>query len=149
MSESVDIVLAAISAVEQRDAKRLLDLYHQDIEFRDAPSLPYGGVVRGKAAVEEHMYGPCGWIATWVPLQPTPTERAMNPRVVASNDEVVVVEYRQRAIGPDGERFDGPVLGLYRVRDAKLAASQMFHYDTAAVVSFLHRAHAGEQGSAE
>jgi len=64
----------------------------------------------------------------------------MNPRVVASNGEDVVVEYQQRAVASSGERFEGPVLALYKVRDGKLARAQMFHYDTAAVVDFLRRA---------
>jgi hypothetical protein len=40
----------------------------------------------------------------------------MDPRVVAANDESgeVVVAWRQRGCSPAGERFDGPVLGLYK-----------------------------------
>jgi len=53
-----------------------------------------------------------------------------------------VVIYRQRAVGPAGERFDAPVLGLYGVREGKFARTQMFHFDTAAVVDFLTRANA-------
>jgi uncharacterized protein len=140
VNEAEKVVLAAIGAVERRDGPALLDLYHEEIEFRDAPSLPYGGIVKGKAAVRSHTYSSTGWAATWVPLQPTPAERAMNPRVVASNGEDVVVEYHQRAVAPNGERFDGPVLALYTVRDGKLLSAQMFHYDTAAVVEFLRRA---------
>jgi hypothetical protein len=60
----------------------------------------------------------------------------MDARVVATNDREVVVLYRQRALGPAGERFDAPVLGLYEVREAKFARAQMFHFDTA-VVEFL------------
>jgi hypothetical protein len=89
MKESESIALAAIRAVEQRDGRRLLDMYHDEIEFQDAPSLPYGGVVKGKAAVTEHMYSTAGWAATWTPLQPTAAERSMSPRVVASAGEDV------------------------------------------------------------
>ncbi len=64
----------------------------------------------------------------------------MDPRVVAAGEDEVVVLWRQRGVGPDGERFDGVVLGLYRFRDGKLARAQMFYFDTAAVAGFLARA---------
>jgi hypothetical protein len=64
----------------------------------------------------------------------------MSPRVVASNGEDVVVEYRQRGVTPGGERFDAPVLAAYKVRDRQLVRAQMFHYDTVAVVNFLRAA---------
>jgi ketosteroid isomerase-like protein len=109
------------------------------IEFHDAPSLPHG-VVTGKPAVEAHACGAGSWIETWGPVQSTDAERRMDPRVVAaSGDEVVVVLDRQRAVGA-GERVDAPVLALYEVREGKLARSQMFHYDTAAIIEFLARA---------
>ena len=60
---------------------------------------------------------------------------------------VITVLYTHRAVSPDGERFEAPVFGLYRVRDGKFARAQMFHYDTAAILAFLERAgtpdHAG------
>ena len=46
----------------------------------------------------------------------------------------------ERAVDPAGRRFDNPVLGLYRFRDAKLQRAQMFHFDTAAIVGFLQGA---------
>ena len=69
----------------------------------------------------------------------------MDPRVVASEGDEVTVVFTQRAAGADGERFGSPVLGLYEVRDGKLARAQMFHYDTAAILAFLERA-AGSSG---
>jgi uncharacterized protein len=68
-------------------------------------------------------------------------------RIVAASGDEVVALYHQRAVGPDGERFDKPCIGLYHVRDGKLARAQMFHYDTAAISDFLPRAQAAsEQG---
>jgi ketosteroid isomerase-like protein len=51
-------------------------------------------------------------------------------------------------VAPDGERFESPVLGLYEVRDGKLARAQMFHYDTAAILAFLERAGSPEATAA-
>jgi ketosteroid isomerase-like protein len=64
----------------------------------------------------------------------------MDPRVVATSDEEVVVLWRQRGVSANGNRFEGEVLGLYQVRNSKLAHAQMFYFDTAAVVDFLARA---------
>jgi ketosteroid isomerase-like protein len=136
MNESADVVLRVFRAVERRDAQELFSLYHPEVEFHEAPSLPYGGSTIGLAAVVNEAWK---WAATWDPVQ-TEAERKMEPRVVAAHDDEVVVLYRQRAIDPAGRRFDNPVLGLYRVRDAKLQRAQMFHFDTAAIVGFLHGA---------
>jgi ketosteroid isomerase-like protein len=51
-----------------------------------------------------------------------------------------VVQYTTRALAPNGERFESPVLALYEVRDGKFARAQMFHYDTAGILEFLDRA---------
>jgi len=142
MSDNVDVVLRTFRAVEQRDVEGLFALYHPDVEFHDPPSLPYGGSFRAKADIRarlEHAPGET-WLGTWGPLQPTEAERRMDPRVVAAGGAEVVVLYRQRALAPDGERLDAPVLGLYEVRDGKFARAQMFHFDTAALVEFLNRA---------
>jgi uncharacterized protein len=138
MNNVAAVVLQAFRAVERRDREGLLALYHPEVEFHDAPSLPYGGTLRGKEEVARND----GWRETWGALQPTEAERSMDPRVVAANDREVVVLYRQRALDRAGERFDAPVLGLYEVREGRLARAQMFHYDTAAVVDFLARAKA-------
>jgi uncharacterized protein len=136
MSANIDVVLRAFRAVEQRNPEALVAVYHPDIEFHDAPSLPYGGSQLGLEAVLEH--GPA-WAKTWDSVQPE-AERTMDPQVIAANDPDVVVLYRQRAVTAAGERFDNPVLGLYRVRDGRLQRAQMFHFDTAAILDFLVRA---------
>jgi ketosteroid isomerase-like protein len=142
MRPTVDLLLRVFRAVEQRDVEDLFSLYHPDVEFHDAPSLPYGGRVRGKDQLRELLERAPGetWLGTWGPLQPTEAERSMDPRVVAANDTEVVVLYRQRAVDPAGDRLDAPVLGLYEVREGKLVRAQMFHFDTAALVEFLTRA---------
>jgi len=136
VSNNIDVVLQAFRAVEQRDPDALAAIYHPDIEFHDAPSLPYGGSQLGLEAVIEH--GPA-WAKTWDPVQ-TLAERRMDPQVVAASDQDVVMLYRQRAVTLAGERFDNPVLGMYRVRDGMLQRAQMFHFDTAAILDFLVRA---------
>jgi len=150
MQSNVEVVLGVFRAVEERDREALFALYHDDVEFHDAPSLPYGGTVRGKAAIRAQLEAApeATWLGTWGPLQPTEAERKMDPRVFAAEGEEVTVLYTHRALRPDGERFEAPVLGLYEVRDGKLARAQMFHYDTAAILAFLGRAGGSEQATA-
>jgi uncharacterized protein len=64
----------------------------------------------------------------------------MDPRIVAATDQEVVVLWQQRGLSPEGERLDTPVLGLYRLRDGKLARAQMFYFDPVTVMEFLTRA---------
>lgn len=143
MDSKAQVVLDVIQAVQDRDAEALDRLYHDELEFVDAPSLPYGGTVKGtKADVmqEQLENAEKTWLGTWGPLQPNEADRRMDPRVLAVNGDEVVVQYRQRAVSPDGERVESEVLGLYEVRDGKFARAQMFHFDTAALNEFFGRA---------
>jgi ketosteroid isomerase-like protein len=137
---NVQVMLEIFHALEERDANRRneereMALYQSDAEFLWPPALPYGGTFRGKEAAV--------WSATWNPLQPTATERKMDPRVIGADDHQVVILYHQRGVSPSGERFDGEVIGLYELRDFKLSRAQMFYFDEAALARFLQRA-AGE-----
>lgn len=131
---SVDTVMAVFAAVEQRDDAALARVCQPDVEFCWPPSLPYGGTVGGLAGRGE------GWAAYWDRLQPTADLRRLNPRVIAAAGQEVVVLWRQRGLTPAGESLDSEVLGLYRVREGKLARAQMFHFDPAPVCAFLARA---------
>lgn len=133
MSDASEVVLRAFQAVEDRDYEALVALYHPEVEFHEAPSLPYGGTSVGRDQVAADL----GWLETWGPLQPTVEERTMDPRVIADDGETVVVLYEQKALDAAGNRFEAPVLGLYEVRDGKFARAQMFHFDTAAILEFL------------
>jgi uncharacterized protein len=150
MQSNVKVVLALFRAVEERDRETLFELCHDDVEFHDAASLPYGGTVRGKAEIRARLEAASEttWLGTWGPLQPTKAERSMDPRVIAAEGDQVAVLYTQRALSPGGERFTAPVVGLYEVRDGKFARAQMFHFDTAALLAFLDRAAASEPAPA-
>jgi ketosteroid isomerase-like protein len=148
MQSNADVVLSVFRAVEQRDRDGLFAAYHDDVEFVEALSLPYGGNFRGKDTLRQQLEATPEktWLGTWGPLQPTPTERRMDPRIIAAVGDEIAVAYTQRAVSPDGERFESPVLGLYEVRDGKFARAQMFHFDTAAILRFLERASSAHAG---
>jgi ketosteroid isomerase-like protein len=150
MGSDAEVALKSIRAVEERDGEQLFELLADDVELHDAPSLPYGGVANGKPSLEQQIERPLEetWLGTWDPVQPTESERRMDPRVLAESDGEVVVRYRPRALAANGERFDAPVIGIYEVREGKVSRAQMFHYDTAAINAFLERAREAS-GSAE
>ncbi|HEX8857622.1 MAG TPA: nuclear transport factor 2 family protein [Actinomycetes bacterium] len=137
---NVDLILEIFAAVERRDAERFGQLVHADFEIHWPPALPYGGSYRDLDFHPEP--GRRTWAETWDPLQPTAAERRMDPRVVATDDQSgeAVVLWRQRGRSPTGERFDGPVLGLYKIQDGRLARAQMFYFDTVALGDFLAKA---------
>jgi uncharacterized protein len=150
VDRNAQIVLQIFNAIEERDREKLFRLFNDDVEFHEAPSLPYGGVMRGKTALRDQLETAPEqtWLGTWGPLQPTDAERRMDPRVVATAGDEVTVVHSERAISPRGERFESPVHGLYEVREGKLARAQMFHFDTAAILAFLERAGSSLRGPA-
>jgi len=150
MDKNAEVVMAVFDAIEKRDQETLFELLHEEVEFLDARSLPYGGTTRGKEKLREQLETDPEhtWLGAWGSLQPTVEERRMDPRVITAEGDEVVISYHQRAVGPDGERFDSPVLGIYEVRDGKFARAQMFHFDTAAIVCFLGRAASATPGKA-
>jgi ketosteroid isomerase-like protein len=137
---NIKLLLDVFRAIEARDQKRVAELFDPDFEIHWPPSLPYGGSWRGLAPPPRPT-----WSSTWDPLQPTEAERRMDPRVIAASGDDVVVLWRQRGISPLGERFEGEVLGMYRVADGKLVRAQMFYFDTEAVADFLSKADVEER----
>ncbi|HEY6943912.1 MAG TPA: nuclear transport factor 2 family protein [Candidatus Acidoferrum sp.] len=132
---NVKVMLEIFRAIEERDRRRMFDLVHPDAEFLWPPALPYVGARNPKPDEP-------GWGTTWIPLQPGEADRRLEPRVVAFSDEEVVIQWRQKGVTPKGDRIDTLVLGLYRLRDGKLARAQMFYFDCEAVVAFLSKAKA-------
>jgi ketosteroid isomerase-like protein len=130
--ENIKVVLECFAAVEQRDEKRQRQLFHPDVEFHWPPSLLDSRRTEdgARSSFEE----------VWDPLQPTGNERSMDPRIVAAGDDEVVVLWQQRGLDAKGTAFECPVLGLYEVREGKLARAQMFYFDTIATAEFLSRA---------
>jgi ketosteroid isomerase-like protein len=127
-TDSIQVILEIFGAIEQRDAARVFSLCDPAVEFLWPPSLPYADAAPG------------AWAETWVPLQPTEGTRRMDPRVVGATEDEVVVLWQQRAVSPAGVGLETPVLGIYHLRDGKLARAQMFYFDTEAVNDFLARA---------
>lgn len=105
MDDNRTVILNIFRAIEQRDEPRLRELFATDLEMHWPISLPYGGTYKACAP------GRTTWSETWTPLQPTDTERRMDARVIAAAADDVVVLWHQRGVSPEGERFNGEVLG--------------------------------------
>ncbi len=142
VSRNVEVMQEIFAAIERRDAARTAELMLPDVELHWPPSLPYSGSTRGREP------GAPTWGQTWMPLQPGDDERRMDPRIVAASEDEVVVLWRQRGLSPSGERIDSQVLGLYRLRDGRLACGQMFYFDPVGVSEFLAAASRFERTTA-
>jgi ketosteroid isomerase-like protein len=134
------VVMDAIRAVEERDRTRLAALYHPEVKFGWPAGLPYGGWHSGAAVVAMSVQ----FASIWDRLQPTDAERRMDPQLVASDGDTVVVEYQWRGRDPEGRRFETPTLARYELREGLLARAQMYHFDMPGLLAFL--AQAGEGG---
>jgi ketosteroid isomerase-like protein len=75
-------------------------------------------------------------LEVWGNLQP-PGERTLNARFLDAGEDYVIVLWRQRGVNSQGEKFDAPVVSVYKMRGSKIVESQMFHADTKALVQFL------------
>lgn len=136
--DNADVVLRALHALEERRMDDLRALYHPEIEFHWQPGLPYGGDHSGPGVTAmAEIFG-----ATWVPFQPDPQTRSMDPKIVAVQDENVVANYMWRGIDGHGNRFETATLAHYQVQDGKLRDARMFYYDLAGLIAFLDRARA-------
>jgi ketosteroid isomerase-like protein len=130
---AVDVVMQVFRSVEERNLQLAAEVYHDELEFHWPRPLPYAGSSYGlKASMERRP----GWAETWDPFQDQ-SDRELRARVVASSEDEVVVLWHQRGRDRAGRQLDTPVLGLYQVRDGKLARAQMFYFDPLAAAEFL------------
>jgi hypothetical protein len=130
---AVDVVLQVFRSVEERNPQLAAEVYHDDLEFHWPRPLPYAGSSYG---LQASLARRPGWAETWDRFQ-SDAERGLGARVVASSEDEVVVLWHQRGRDQAGRRLDTPVLGLYQVRDGKLARAQMFYFDPLAAAEFL------------
>ena len=134
MPDEVQVVRRLFGAVECRDPDALLACYGEDVEITEAQVLPYGGTYRGHDGALAHALG---FLAAWSPYQ-GPDEVKLDPQFWGDGAGTVCVLFRHRAVDPRrGVRLDAPEVSIYQVRDGRVARSQMFHADSAAVAQFL------------
>jgi ketosteroid isomerase-like protein len=124
-----ELLLEVFRAIEERNDQKFSELLHSDFEIHWPASLPYGEGKPQSAEADSKCRSKSSLKSgEWIRV------------VVVANEDEVVVLWRQRGSSPVGERFDGEVLGLYRVQEGKLARAQMFYFDAVAVANFLDKA---------
>lgn len=137
MADDIEVVRRLFTAVEERDFDGLLASYSDDIEINEAAVLPWGGVWRGPDGVAAHA---AEFMRTWGALQ-GPEESQLDAQFFSDGAGTVCAVFRHRGFDRvSGARFDAPEVGVYQVRGDRVAKSQMFHADSAAVVTFLNSA---------
>lgn len=125
-----DIVRRLFDSVPGRDFSAI-SLYAEDAVVHEAESLPYGGDYTGYEGIRRHAQG---YLKHWDGFQ-QPADRQLDPEFFSAGDQVAVL-WRQRGHHGD-RRFDMPAVSVYRLAGGKITDSRMFHYDAAAVASFL------------
>lgn len=135
--ENIEVVRRLFKAVEERDLPGVLAAYDESVVIREAKSLPYGGEFHGYEGAQRHALGA---FEVWENLLP-PGERTLNAKFLDASDDYVIVLWRQRGVNSDGEKFDAPVVSVYKMGNSKIIESQMFHADTNAVLQFLAGRH--------
>jgi uncharacterized protein len=128
-------VEALFEAVDRRDREGVRAGYDENITIHEPASLPYGGDYRGREGALHHGQG---FRATWDRFQPQEA-RGLDPRIVADGDHVVVLWQHKLENPETGDRLNLPAVSVYRMENAKIADSRMFHFDTAALLRFLDR----------
>jgi uncharacterized protein YciI/ketosteroid isomerase-like protein len=128
-------VNALFAAVDRRDGEGVRRAYAEDIAIHEAASLPYGGDYRGLEGALRHGQG---FRAAWDRFQQQQT-RGLDPWIVADSDHVVVLWQHKVENSETGDRLELPAVSVYRMENAKIADSRMFHFDTAALLLFLER----------
>lgn len=136
MPDSVEVVRRLFKAADERDIDPMFEIYDPSVVIREAASLPYGGDYRGHEGVVQHGLG---YVGTWEPVQRA-EDRPLEPDLFMGSGEYVCVRWRQRARSSTGEQLDSPAVSVFRVRDGMVVESQMFHFDTVAVLRFLSEA---------
>ena len=134
---NLDVVRRLFDGVERRDLAAFADAFDETAVVREAPSLPYGGTYHGVDGLGRHA---AGYRSAWDPVQDAEARR-LAPEFMPYGDRVVVLWRQRGRDASSGERFDMPAVSIYRLRDARIVESRMFHFDAGAVRAFLDRAH--------
>ena len=128
-------VRALFEAVDRRDGEGVRASYGENITIHEAASLPYGGDYHGLEGALRHGQG---FRAAWDRFQQYET-RGLDPQIVADGDHVVVLWQHKVESVETGDRLELPAVSVYRMKNARIADSRMFHFDTAALLCFLER----------
>lgn len=119
---SVALVKNAFALMTSGDREGFYDLFSDNCEVIQPPSLPFGGVYRGKEAIR---FAFTRVLECWDQVE---THKL---KFFASGEDVVV-HMVAGGVGPDsGKSFWMEILELWRIRDGRIVEMRPFFFDTA------------------
>jgi ketosteroid isomerase-like protein len=117
-------VIAAYEAQVAGDWDTWWDLFDDEVEFREADSLPYSISVKG---LDKAKDGVAGMLKAWSRLVFTQHEFA------AAGDIVLLYGHMRATSHKTGRVYDNPVIEMFRFKNGKVVEWTAVYYDTHAV----------------
>ena len=127
--ENLDAVREAYEAINSGDPGPVLEVVHEEMEFHEPASLPYGGAYRGPDGMEQLVSRLAG---TWDGLHLEIEE------LLDAGDCVAIRGRLQARSKTTGDEVDEPYLEVLRFREGK-AIEGWIQIDTAKVLQALGR----------
>jgi ketosteroid isomerase-like protein len=128
-SEAKAVIDQVLTAGDQGDMDRMVELTHPDCVITEPETLPYGGEYTGKRAFPE-LFGDV--LATWETFE-------FEARRVATQDDLAFVLFDLRAETDEGGAVETNLIEVYQVEDSLVKSVDIFYQDTAALVALLER----------
>jgi ketosteroid isomerase-like protein len=125
--ENLDAVRGAYEALNQGNAEAVLGAIHDEMEFREPESLPYGGTYRGPQGMGELFEAlASNWDELHLEIE----------QLLDAGDWAVVLGRLQGRSKATGEQVDEPYVEVLRFRDGK-AIEGRIQMDTTRVLRAL------------
>jgi ketosteroid isomerase-like protein len=127
--DNVDAVRMAYEAINSGDPNRVLEAVHEEMEFHEPASLPYGGTYRGPEGMGK-LFGALAenWDGLHLEIE----------ELLDAGDCVAVRARLQGRSRSTGSEIDEPYIELLRFREGKAVAGWI-QMDTAKVLQALGR----------
>lgn len=105
--ENVALVKRAYDAFGRRDLRTVLDLFHPEVELRQAREIPWGGGYVGHSEAAAFFGNLVRTITSTVTLE----------RFIDAGDHVVAIGRTRGTVNATGKEFDVPVAHVWTIRD--------------------------------
>lgn len=114
--QNIEVVKGLYEAFARGDVPAVLAGFDENIEWNEAPGMPYGGQYHGPEAVAENVFGP---------ITNDFDGFSVEPEKVLADGELVVVLLTYRGTAKEtGKELRMPAAHTWIVRDGKIAKFQ-------------------------
>ena len=111
--ENIALVRGLYEAFGRGDVPTVLAGFDENIEWNEAPGMPYGGVYHSPQEVAENVFAPIP--NDWDGFDVTPDE------ILADGERVVVLLTYRGTAKESGNSLEMPAAHVWTVRDGKIA----------------------------